>query len=828
MRDALGTIRLGKRAWSATALLGCALAMGLAWGGCSDAGHEATSSGESTSAGAIANPTATPTDAAARQAPRTRQGSTVALTPDSRAVLVADETHEALFVANALLEPKIDVVPLPGPPAQIVALDGLVFVTIRTLPTDASRAARDAIRGAVPDGSTTKSLEPIDTAERDDPQEPLKNHGLYDASKPPKAKTPAEARPTTPPAKSSAAKPGPPSRSASSAAPKPAAAPPQNGGTRSKPLDGQIVKESQGGLLLALRPDAAGHLAEVGRVVIAADAWGLALTPNDARAIVTSAWTHEITVVDVSSPEAMRVVTHASVAREPRGVAITADGKSAFVSHLVGAPLTKITNVDGEPAFSAAPLPTALARGPQGIDLHATLAYSLVLSPDDKTLFVPRHALGAGGMDGWWGATTVDTMDVATGAALQPKRVFGSPSSLVESTMIQPAPDWGAKPATAPSSRRELVQPRAAVYRASTNTILIASEGEDAVAEVDALAADPAMAVTNVFWLGREYDKFGHYSESGGAPSGLVLSPDEKTAYVFCSTTFDLVKIDLDTKIAARVHLADDGLPLDAARGRRLFSNASSPALSGGLACSGCHPDGRDDGYTWREGDLRISGAAEPNHRFVALRENVKLGSVFSSPDNLHPDLHPRQTPMLAGRVRASGPYGWHGENANLLERLHAGFELHREAWGSPRAGWMAGAGEEGHKIDLLIDYAQSGLMPPPVVTHPMTDQEKHGKELFESKNTQCATCHTVEGGYSDRKAHELLPLPVRPGFDKEAAQAWKTPMLWFVEGTAPYFHDGSADSLDALVSKNGTRMGSTQQLSADDQSALVAYLKTL
>ena len=29
----------------------------------------------------------------------------------------------------------------------------------------------------------------------------------------------------------------------------------------------------------------------------------------------------------------------------------------------------------------------------------------------------------------------------------------------------------------------------------------------------------------------------------------------------------------------------------------------------------------------------------------------------------------PRQTPMLAGRVAARGPYGWHGESADLNAR---------------------------------------------------------------------------------------------------------------------------------------------------------------
>jgi mono/diheme cytochrome c family protein len=183
---------------------------------------------------------------------------------------------------------------------------------------------------------------------------------------------------------------------------------------------------------------------------------------------------------------------------------------------------------------------------------------------------------------------------------------------------------------------------------------------------------------------------------------------------------------------------------------------------------------------------------------------------------------------MLAGRLRSAGPYGWHGENATIADRLFAGFQLHREAWGSIGGGFFEGVGERLGRIDAISDFAQSGLMPPPMVVHPMTDQEKRGKELFESKSTQCSTCHVAGGGMTDRKAHELAALPVRPGFDAEEKQAWKTPSLWFIAGSAPYFHDGSSASLESLVKQNGTRMGSTSQLSADDQAALVAYLKTL
>jgi hypothetical protein len=70
------------------------------------------------------------------------------------------------------------------------------------------------------------------------------------------------------------------------------------------------------------------------------------------------------------------------------------------------------------------------------------------------------------------------------------------------------------------------------VYRKRTDTLLIASEGWDTLAEVDALTVDPAMFVRRTYDLGSAYD---------------------------------VARIDLVTGKASWLHLADDGLPVDAA-----------------------------------------------------------------------------------------------------------------------------------------------------------------------------------------------------------------------------------------------------------------------
>src|SRR5690349_16923795 len=86
---------------------------------CGDGG-----SGSSTgTAPPVAATSAAPVAAPVTHAPKRTEGSAAALSMDGRSVLVADEDHEVVFVAPtsfADLAP-LRVVPMPGPPAQIVA-----------------------------------------------------------------------------------------------------------------------------------------------------------------------------------------------------------------------------------------------------------------------------------------------------------------------------------------------------------------------------------------------------------------------------------------------------------------------------------------------------------------------------------------------------------------------------------------------------------------------------------------------------------------------------------------------------------------------------------
>ena len=244
--------------------------------------------------------------------------------------------------------------------------------------------------------------------------------------------------------------------------------------------------------------------------------------------------------------------------------------------------------------------------------------------------------------------------------------------------------------------------------------------------------------------------------------------------------------------------------------------------VSGGLACSGCHPEGRDDGHTWHEVKLKIGEHTATN--FLAGSDLSVLSARWGdlSPEGTGGVGYARQTPIIAGRVKAAGPYGWHGESPTLDARLRAGFGLHR--WDMP----YENKALVGVYVKELLGFVGVGLTPPPRVARALTDEEQKGRALFESPTTLCATCHLPASDYTDRNAAPLKAWKAPAGFAEDPNPAFKTPSLLYVGGSPPYLHDGRFETLESLVEYNQDHMGKTAQLSADERKALIAFLRTL
>ncbi|MGJ8639318.1 MAG: cytochrome-c peroxidase [Opitutaceae bacterium] len=129
------------------------------------------------------------------------------------------------------------------------------------------------------------------------------------------------------------------------------------------------------------------------------------------------------------------------------------------------------------------------------------------------------------------------------------------------------------------------------------------------------------------------------------------------------------------------------------------------------------------------------------------------------------------------------------------------------------------------------------------------THQERHGFRLFNTR-ARCATCHEGPHFMGNRANNNGLKSSMKDGGVGAATgrnRQWgtfKMPSLRNIEATAPYMHDGSLPTLEAVVEHYNSgvvanrslgrvltnRDGSARRLnlSQREKEALVAFLKTL
>jgi streptogramin lyase len=533
--------------------------------------------------------------------------------------------------------------------------------------------------------------------------------------------------------------------------------------------------------VLLLERDATGIPRPLASAAVPVEPFGLALSPRG-ELLVTSAWGNHLTSLH---PETLERRWSLPLAREPRGVVVTPDGRRAFVTHLAG---DAVTVVDlPERGAPAAPrrLPALGARYRNRVDsalgagtLHpaAALAYAPVLSDDGARLFVP-HLAEQNGADtarsipGAYGGVPVEEeTSVASVAviAASSERLLGEPPP-------EAHPVAGAASIAAGASVGFAVAPRAAPSRHARaaalagDALLVASLGTGELVELDARALDPAMSPRRVFRVGE-------------GPTGVDADPDAGIAVVWSQLSHALSVVDLRSGEVETVEIAGDPLPPEVAAGRRLFLSERDRRISrDGRACASCHPDGRDDGLVW------------------------KLGAG------------PRQTPTLVGRLER-GPYGWLGKHDRLEDNMQETMTR------------LGGAGLPEAELRSLAAFLRRGLRAP---TRSGGDAQPpgpaaggdpgRGRALFASADVGCSDCHRLEAEGSDRAVHRVGSRAA-----KDTTDGFRTPPLLFLGGTAPYFHDGRYATLEALLEDNLDRMGQTSQLSTAELQDLAAFLRTL
>jgi mono/diheme cytochrome c family protein len=133
-------------------------------------------------------------------------------------------------------------------------------------------------------------------------------------------------------------------------------------------------------------------------------------------------------------------------------------------------------------------------------------------------------------------------------------------------------------------------------------------------------------------------------------------------------------------------------------------------------------------------------------------------------------------------------------------------------------------------KLDALQAYQLSIAAPPPPAGSFDAAAAARGKALFEGQG-RCATCHSgdklTDANERLHPATDSMAEPETPSYAaRSATKQYRTSPLRGAWQHPPYFHDGSAATLDDVVQRYNTRLA--LGLSSAQMADLVQYLKSL
>jgi YVTN family beta-propeller protein len=592
-----------------------------------------------------------------------------------------------------------------------------------------------------------------------------------------------------------------------------------------------IAISAADGSVWVVNPDAGsvsvidgGALTKRGEVQVGEQPWSLAISRDGATVFVLDRQQGRLVVVDSAT---LTVINSRFVGSEPGELVLSADGRRAYVSLMAEAAVVAVDTTSLEIVQRAAVSPTPYALAIRNERLYVTHLFGfpiagtveaednsregrisvidtahmqtqaeIMLPPNEHGMANMMASIAVQGERAWLphlraspslpnGMTTtvfaaVATLDLAknveqAAAALQlnDQEVFGSPVN--NPAAVAPSPDG--------------------------RTLYLVHGGSDLLEVVDiANAAAPRLV---------------KFLATGKNPRGIALTADGRRAFVMNYLSRSISVYDLaELALSAQITVTDETLAPDVLAGKVIFHNATDPRISRGgwVSCASCHFDGWPDGVTW----------------------------IF--PDG------PRQAPMLWNAAQTL-PWHWSAaldEAQDVEETIHliqhglglaAGNDLHM--LGAPLAGQNA-------ELDALAAFLLQGIRPIQVASD-MADETNAsdlaaGRALFIRQG--CNQCHggaawtistmpgvagTVDDDGDGMVNSALRDVGTYTERDVRGKGGFDVPSLLGVGLTAPYFHDGSALNLEAVLRSGHPRsQGDLPPLDAAEMADLLLFLRSI
>ncbi len=305
--------------------------------------------------------------------------------------------------------------------------------------------------------------------------------------------------------------------------------------------------------------------------------------------------------------------------------------------------------------------------------------------------------------------------------------------------------------------------------------------------------------------------------DTGHAPQSVVVSADGTRLYVHNFMDRSLSVFDINAVVQSgettadeigRVGLvANENLTGNALIGKRLFYDARDDRLSSldYMSCASCHNEAGHDGRTW---DFTASGEG--------LRNTISLqGTGGMQHGLLHWSANFDELQDFEDQIRNFAG----GDGLMPDSSYFAGSRS--SALGDTKTGLSA-------DLDALAVYLTSldeFPVNPNRTNNALDATAESGKVLFTDKG--CVDCHTgmrATDSSDSPNLHNVGTLDQESGSRLSGALLGiDTPTLLGAWNTAPYLHDGSAQSLQQAISSH-----TTISLNAQELAQLASYIEQL
>ena len=192
------------------------------------------------------------------------------------------------------------------------------------------------------------------------------------------------------------------------------------------------------------------------------------------------------------------------------------------------------------------------------------------------------------------------------------------------------------------------------------------------------------------------------------------------------------------------------------------------------------------------------------------------------------------------------GRFGWRADVPSLAEFVRDALSAEMGVTVPPQPPLTFGRGVDGDDVpdpealpadvDALVFYL--GTLAPPPSAEIDENLRNTGRSLFESIG--CAACHIPRLGdtltadaYTDLLLHDVQ-APEHEGVPSFSAtgRQYRTPPLWGLRASAPYWHDGRAETIESAIAEHtgeaAAAVDGYGQLGASDRETLLRFLGAL